>query len=109
MSKLSEIHSNFKKEIQDCLKECEGACSQHASNSKCECEKSCLVILLEELQEYRKLGTVEELKKLITKEVAERRKLEEYFMLGSVEELRNLVNNDLAEETKQCLEKKLKS
>ena len=96
MSKLSEIHSNFKKEIQDCLKECEGACSQHVSNSKCECEKSCLVSLLEELQEYRKLGTVEELKNLIAKEVAERRKLEEYFMLGSVEELRNLVNNDLA-------------
>ena len=50
---------------------------------------------LKELKEYRKLGTVEELKNLIAKEVAERRKLEEYLMLGSVEELRNLVNNDL--------------
>lgn len=68
MNKISEIHSNFKKDIQDCLKECEGACEHYVRNSKCECEKSHLVVLLEELQEYRKLGTLEELKSLKEKQ-----------------------------------------
>jgi len=68
MSKLSEIQSNFKKEIQDCLNECEGACIHYVNNTKCECDKSHLVILLEELQSYRKLGTLEELKLLKEKQ-----------------------------------------
>ena len=51
---------------------------------------------LEEIQQYRAIGTVEEIQQLIKKEVSERRKLEEYFMLGSVEELQALKEKSVA-------------
>ncbi len=55
-----------------------------------------MVKCLEELEQYRAIGTVEDWKRLIEKEATERRKLAEYFMLGSVEEFKALKEKSVA-------------
>ena len=54
-----EAIENIKDENENCLRLCEGACSS-IENYQCNCRDAVIERMLEELLQYRKIGTVEE-------------------------------------------------
>lgn len=58
-----EAIKDLKDENEKCLRLCEGACSSR-ENYQCNCRDAVIERMLEELLQYRKIGTVEEFEKL---------------------------------------------
>jgi hypothetical protein len=76
----------YETEISDCRHNSDGNCSCINNKGKCECVDAQILEQLKELEQYRAIGTVEEVKMLkVFKEL-----YDAYNLIGTIEEFRKL-------------------
>lgn len=94
----NEAIKDLKDSNKQCLRICESACS-NIENNQCNCSDGVIERMLDELLQYREIGTVEECKELASiVNMAERNELAKaidewlkYNKIGTVEECREAV------------------
>lgn len=67
----SEAIEELKFSNEKCLEQCEGACSSRKNND-CACQDAVIERMLDELLQYREIGTVEECRKAVEKQKAKK-------------------------------------
>ena len=72
-----EAIKNLEDENEKCLRLCEGACSSIV-NYQCTCRDAVMERMLEELLQYRKIGTVEECREAVKKQKEEYLNIESF-------------------------------
>ena len=63
----NEAIEELKFSNEKCLEQCEGACSSRKNND-CACQDAVIERMLDELLQYREIGTVEECRKAVEKQ-----------------------------------------
>lgn len=63
----NEAIEELKFNNEKCLKQCEGACSSRKNND-CACQDAVIERMLDELLQYREIGTVEECREAVEKQ-----------------------------------------
>ena len=66
-----EAIEELKCDNEHCFDQCEGACAS-IKNYKCNCQDTIIERMLDELLQYRKIGTVEECRKAVEKQKAKK-------------------------------------
>ena len=72
--KEAEAIEELKCDNEHCFDQCEGACSS-IKNYKCNCKDAIIERMIDELLQYRKIGTVEECKEAVKKQTPKNSKI----------------------------------
>lgn len=98
----NEAIEELKFSNEKCLEQCEGACSSRKNND-CACQDAVIERMLDELLQYREIGTVEQVRNQKHNLEMAYKIISDYEAIGTVEECREAVEKQNPKKPKEIL------
>ncbi len=86
----------YERTVKECMEECDGICIMY-SEGNCECVDANVLDHLRELQQYRAIGTVEEIQSMKDQLLMVKDMCKDYYAIGTIDEFKALKEKTIAE------------